>query len=160
MTLLTLEAHQPWLISHMPTSCSLQSTSPIPAFFLYCHTPACLVPIYQASSTLGLPILLNGGDIAGSSLLRCSKQQQRYHNMGFFSIILLSQQPRTSFASLYKNPTLWQESCSWISFFFSPATCHWNTADRGDMSHGSRIAERGDYCITEIRQMNWWDTSL
>ena len=48
---------------------------------------------------------------------------------------------------------------SWISFFFSPATCHWNTADRGDMSHGIRIAERGACCITEIRQMNWWDTS-
>ena len=76
------------------------------ATFLCCHTPACL-PIYQASSTLACRFSqMGGGNPAGSSLHRCSQHQQEYHNMGFLSIILLSQQPKTSFANMYKNPTL------------------------------------------------------
>ena len=82
-TLLTLAAHQPWLISHMPTSCSLQSTSPIPAFFLYCHTPACLVPIYQASSTLGLPILLNGGILLDLAYSDAHSNNKSFITWGF-----------------------------------------------------------------------------
>ena len=75
--------------------------------------------------------------------------------MGFFSIILLSKQPRISFASLYKNPTLWCEGDCDLGY---PPSFHQNIADRGDMSHGSKIAERGAHCITESGK--WLDKIL
>jgi len=100
---------------------------------------------------------LKWGDTAGSSLLRCSQQQQKFHNMGFFSHYYFTLPKTKDFLCQHvQEPYTMMRGrlCSWISFFFSPSTCHWNTTDRGDMSHGIRIAERGACCITEIRQMN------
>ena len=123
MSLAIPDAQDPWLVDpldiggapamvdlthadFMLTTINLTNTSLFPVLphpSMSCSHLSSIVNPRLADS-----LKLGGGDTAGSSLLRCSKQQQRYHNMGFFSIILLSQQPRTSFASMmYKNPTLW-----------------------------------------------------